>query len=132
LREFNFDKVYIVDYIIPFDEVTDDLIEEIYNMNGLWGQGLKETLIAIENIEVKTEDIMLKGDKKETVSFEKDGLEFIKFKCKSNEYETMIGSDDGWGTDVEKVVLNIVGKCSVNDYNNERKLQIVIEDFEVI
>jgi hypothetical protein len=32
----------------------------------------------------------------------------------------------------ERLVIDVVGKCSINEYNGERKSQVVIEIIEVV
>lgn len=133
LKNINFDKVYTVDYIIPFEELTDDIIESIDRMKDIWGQGIKESLIAITNIKVLTNEIHLIGDKKNTIGFTIEDIGFIKFKCTNEDYEYLLGEDDGWGeNNITEIELNVIGKCNVNDFGGKRKLQIIVEDWELI
>jgi single-stranded-DNA-specific exonuclease len=82
-------------------------------------------LIAIKDIEVNKDEIYLNGKTSKTLKFTYKGIEFIKFFSSEDEWEILISKG-------ERLVIDIVGKCSINEYKGEKKPQIVMEDYEVI
>ena len=90
----------------------------------LWGQGVEEPLIAIENIKVEFNDITLMSEyKNPTLKITlPNGVNMIKFKSSRDEKEALSHNP----------VLNIVGKCEANEWGGNVTPQIIIEDYEVI
>ena len=131
LKNVQFDTSYQVDFIIPFDELEDEIVCTISLLKGLWGKGLEEPLIAITDVEVDIKDINVVGKSNNTIKFNIDGLDFIKFKVKEDDMLLKLASD--WNNEIsnsDNYVLNIVGKCSINSWDN--KPQIIISDYEII
>ena len=131
LKNVKFDTSYQVDFIIPFDELEDEIVCTISLLKGLWGKGLEEPLIAITDVEVDIKDINVVGKLNNTIKFNIDGLDFIKFKVKEDDMLLKLASD--WNNEIsnsDNYVLNIVGKCSINSWDN--KPQIIISDYEII
>ena len=116
-------KHFYVDFIIPFDELTDDFIGTLNVLKKHWGKGIKEPYIAIENIDVHPEEVSVMGKEMNTVKINVDGIEFIKFKCDLTE-KLMTMEED--------FTMNIVGKCSMNDFNGKVTPQIIIEAYEIV
>lgn len=83
---------------------------EIGNLEDLWGKGLDEPLVAIENIVITKDNIsLLSPDRTPTLKFElPNGISFIKFGSNKDEYEELKKH--------EKIVINVVGKCATNLY----------------
>jgi single-stranded-DNA-specific exonuclease len=117
--------MYEVDFIQTGNKVNKDLIFEIDKHKDLWGFKVDEPLIAFKEIEVNKDDIQLMGKHKNTIKITYKGIEYIKFFSNEETYEGIVSKG-------ERLVLNIIGKCSVNEYNNEKKPQVLIEDFEVV
>ena len=131
LKNVEFDTSYQVDFIIPFDELEDEIVCTISLLKGLWGKGLEEPLIAITDVEVDIKDINVVGKSNNTIKFNIDGLDFIKFKVKEDDMLLKLASD--WNNEIsnsDNYVLNIVGKCSINSWDN--KPQIIISDYEIL
>lgn len=97
-------------------------------MKSLWGQNINEALVAIENLKVTKEMLFLmaKGKPSQALKIQlPNGVACIKFRVSEEEYETLF-------TETGCVVLNVVGKCEVNEYYNSVTPQIIIEDYEII
>lgn len=125
LKEMNLDiDNHDVDFVIPIKQLTDSLISEIHSHKNIWGHKVDEPLLAIKDVEVNTSEIYLNGKTTKTLKFESKGIEFIKFFSNNDEWETLKGKGD-------RIVLEVVGKCSINEYMGKKKAQIVIEDYEV-
>lgn len=116
-------KHFMVDFIVPFEELNDDFVAELNTLKRHWGKGLKEPLIAIEGIDVHTEEVSVLGKDMTTVKVAVDGIEFIKFKCDFSE-ELMAIQED--------FKMNVVGRCSMNEFNGRVTPQIIIEDYQII
>lgn len=116
-------KHFYVDFVVPFEELTDDFIATLNVLKKHWGKGIKEPFIAIENIDVHAEEVSVMGKEMNTIKINVDGIEFIKFKCDFSE-KLMTIQDD--------FRMNIVGKCSLNEFNGKVTPQIIIEDYEII
>jgi single-stranded-DNA-specific exonuclease len=115
-------KHFYVDFVVPFEELTDDFIGTLNVLKKHWGKGIKEPFIAIENIDVHAEEVSVIGKEMNTIKINVDGIEFIKFKCDFSE-KLMTIQDD--------FKMNIVGKCSLNEFNGKVTPQIIIEDYEI-
>jgi single-stranded-DNA-specific exonuclease len=131
LKDVEFDgNNFTVDYIIPFEELSDDLIFCIDSMKNLWGKDVNESLIAVENIEVQNNEIQILGKTSNTLKFTADGVDFIKFFIKEDEELVKRSSD--WESENKVFTINVVGKCSSNIWNKEKKPQIIISDYQII
>jgi len=117
------DKVFWVDFIIPFSELSDELIFTIANLKDNWGQGIKEPLIAITDIDVQNEEISVMGKNMDTIKINIDGLSFIKFKCDLN--------DELINNKKDIVRIDVVGKCSINEWEGSVTPQIIMEEYEI-
>ncbi|MED4883107.1 hypothetical protein [Bacillus smithii] len=126
LRDVEIDiDVYEVDFIIPANQLSKSFINEIYQYLHLWGYKVEEPLIAIKEIEINSEQIRLIGSKKNTLKFTYEGIEYIKFFSSVEEWESLTKKG-------ERLVIDVVGKCSLNEYRGKITPQIVIEDYEVV
>ncbi|PLR72191.1 DHH family phosphoesterase [Bacillus sp. UMB0728] len=117
-------SLHDVDFIISSKQLKKQFIKDIHKHQDLWGHQLDEPLLAIKDVEVNRDEIYLNGKTTKTLKFESKGIEYIKFF--SSESEWIALKDHG-----ERLVLDVVGKCSVNEWNGETKSQIVIEDYAV-
>lgn len=124
LKDFPIENVYNVDFVLEEADIDNFLIQEIHDMRHLWSRGLDEPLIAIKNVKFYKSDILLMGAKENTIKLYSNELAYMMFKKDKELHEKL--------TENEYVVLDIVGKASVNEYNNNISYQIIVEDFEII
>ena len=131
LKDFDFTPSYNVDYIYSSpEEISNKEVLEIADMEYVCGpgcQGLEESLVAIENLKITKDNLVLMSpDKKPTLKINlQDGLSLIKFGSSKEEYESLY-------SDLGCVIVNIVGKCSKNFWNGIISPQIKIEDYEIV
>ena len=129
LNEFfrieTFEKIYCIDFKIPFEEVSFEFIKDICDLKYIYSTNIQEPLIYIENVTVNTENIKLLGENKNTIKIETDEVDFIKFKTNEESYNNMVDWKD-------KITLNIVGRASINEYNGKMYGQMIVEDWEVV
>ena len=131
LKDFNFTNSYRVDFIWNANEIDkyqNDILK-IGELSNIWGQGLKEPYIAIENIKVNQDNLILMSpDKKPTLKIIlPNGLTLIKFKSSQEEYELLQPTSEN-----NCVIINIVGTCNLNEWMGNINPQIIIEDYNVI
>lgn len=127
LKDITFDPCYKVDKIYQEDDVKNDDILDIAHLKPIWGQGIEEPLIAIENIKVTMGNITLMSpDKHPTLKILlPNGIELIKFRSSLEEFESLCNSASGCTR------INIIGKCEKNEWNYKINPQIIIEDYEI-
>ena len=132
LKDVEFsNSTYYVDFIIPFEELEDELIFQIELLKSLWGKGLDEPIITITNVEIKASEIEVIGKKSDTLKLSIDGIEFIKFKIDDD--DKLVKETSSWTDSEDKIFkLDIVGKCSSNEWNGIKTPQILIEDYNIV
>lgn len=125
LKDVDNVSVHLVDFIIPAKQLNESFIYGLSKHKDLWGQKVEEPLIAIKDVEINKDEIYLNGKTSKTLKFIHKGIEYIKFFSNEEEWNSIRDKGD-------RLVIDIVGKCSINEYKGEKKPQIVIEDYEVI
>ena len=131
LQDVSMDKIYQVDFVVNIDELSIALIQEIDKYQDLWGHGMSEPLVAVENILLQRKDIHLQGKNQDSIAFTVNDIKFVQFKLKPGDpiYDFM---SDWSGNDEDWIELNIVGECSINEYKGMYTPQIMIKDCEVV
>lgn len=113
--------IYCVDGIYNSKSLNKAIVISVASMGKIWGTTVKEPLFAIEKLQIDSSKINLIGSKKNTISFQYNDIDFIKFNSSEEEYQKIIiGQKD--------VEFTIIGRFSVNEYNGNTKPQILIED----
>ena len=107
---------------IAADEDIRDIILDIGNHAGIWGQQNDEPLIHVRDINVTMNDVKIMGKNMDTVKIEKFGIAYMKFHAKDLIEELKQYS---------KVKLEIVGRANVNYWGGNVIPQIFIDDYEV-
>lgn len=131
LKDVDFSHYYEVDFIINAEDLDIVFIKAMDELKVFYGQGIRESLIAITNIKVARNEIDLIGKDGNTLKFlYNDEIEFIKFR--TNEDDVVIKWLNDWESVEDEIELNIVGKAGINNFKNILIPQITIEDYEVI
>ena len=107
---------------IAADSDLADIIQDIGNHNGIWGQQNPEPLIHVSDINISANDVQVMGKNKDTVKFEKFGIAYMKFHAKDlieqlKQYSSM--------------KIEVVGRANMNEWGGRVTPQIFIEDIEV-
>lgn len=128
LKDCDFNPFYKVDFIWNFYDFKPNDIIELAELNNIWGQGVEQPLIALENIQITPKDLTLMSpDKSPTLKIQlPNGTSLIKFKSSQEEYESLLPSELGCTS------INIVGTCNINEWNGKISPQIQIENYEII
>jgi len=125
--EITNDKIHKVDFI--FENTIDyKIIRDIHSMQHLFSSFVKEPLIAINNVNIDLLGFNAFGNEnKKHWKFQNDVIEFIKFN--SPEDDEMLNIDTFM---YSNVVMNIVGKTSINIFGSKTTPQLIIEDYQIV
>lgn len=126
LKDFEFAPVYKVDFIFNGADFQSNIILKIAELKSIWGQGIEEPYVAIRRLAVHKNNVsLLSKDKNPTLKITlPNGTNIMKFKSSEEEYEVL--------TSAEVTYIDLVGKCSANEWNGMTTPQILIEDYEVV
>ncbi len=127
LLNVEFNPCYKVDFIFNgFDFDARDILT-MANYADLYGQGIEEPYIAIENLKVTKDNITLMSrDKNPTLKITlPNGVSLIRFKSSEEEYEKLY-------SDLGCVKINVVGQCRKNEYYGQTTAQIEIVEYEIV
>ena len=118
------EKCYSVNFIRDaMDNDIDNLIRDVGEYGYIWSNQNDEPTLYIDNIILSTNEIQIIGTNRDTVKFIKNGITYIKFKA--NELiDELSGMKD--------IIMKIVGRCNINEWNGIKNSQIVIDDYEII
>lgn len=131
LQKVDFNPAVPCDFIFDIDELDVGFIQTIDQYNWLWGTGIKEPKIAVENIAIQRSDIHIQGKDFNSITFAIDDIKFVQFNMKEN--NPLLEWASAWdGEDTDEIMINIVGEVSINEYKGILTPQVVIKDSEVI
>ena len=118
------EKCYSVNFIRDaMDNDIDNLIRDVGEYGYIWSNQNDEPALYIDNIILSTNEIQIIGTNRDTVKFTKNGITYIKFKA--NELiDELSGMKD--------IIMKIVGRCNINEWNGTKNPQIIIDDYEII
>ena len=130
LKEYSVDYTYFVDFIIPFEELGDNVFFEMGKLKYIYGQKVDEPLFAILDIDVLLNKVeIIRGKTGTTLKFEVDGINFIRFKVRDDDELLRICED--WDYDKPEARINIVGRIGINSYGGMKSKQVVISDLQI-
>lgn len=125
LKDLDFSARYLVDFIFEINNISLSDLFEIANLKHLWGKGLDESMIAIRGLKITKDKLtLMSANQNPTLKIQEGELSFIKFKSSQEELESLLS--DGY------VEIDIVGKCSINEWNGIFSPQILIEDYSIM
>lgn len=126
LENYEYDDTIYCDFILDVYDLDYDFIKTIDDSRWLYGTGIEEPIVAIENIEIPSEDCVVMGKNLDSVAFMHGGVKYCKFKCQEDDELLQFAN----GLCEDFATLNIVGKCSINEYKGNYTAQIIIDDYE--
>ncbi len=127
LENYHYDDTIYCDFILDCDAIDTWFVKTIDDSKWLYGTGIEEPTVAVENITVTAEDCMVMGQNLDAIAFMHNGIKYCKFKCKEDDELLDFAS----GTGDEEITINLVGKCSMNTYGNSTTAQFIIDDYEI-
>lgn len=125
LKNFDFSPCYKIDFIYNVNLFNSKDILQIADLKSLWGKGVEEPLVLIQDLKITKNNLhLMSPDNKPTlkINLSKD-IEIIKFKSSKEEYENLLS--DGY------TLINVIGKCSKNEWNGKITAQIIVDDYEI-
>ena len=127
LASFNFSQKYFIDLIYDASILTGDDVLQIANYDNLWGQGVEEPFILVENIKVTNENISLLKETTLKITIPTENgqtITLIKFGSSQEEFDRL-------HSDLGSVTINVIGHFQKNIWNGFISPQIMIEDYEI-
>lgn len=117
------EAVYSVDFIWNTDDVNGEAILSIADFDKYIGQGFVEPLVAVSNIKINNNIVMMKSNTVKITT--ENGIDIIAFRMPDEEFEKLasLSSDE---------CLNIVAKCDKNTWNGVTRPQLHLKDYEII
>ena len=128
LKDICYDTTFIVDYILNEYEVDFALVNDLIKLEDYVGQGIPETLIAIEDIQLSKKDFEIIGKNSNTITFRLNDIKFIMFNANNQLLEWL---SDEW-SESGNVKFIIVGAPTINNFNGVKELQVNIKGMNVI
>jgi single-stranded-DNA-specific exonuclease len=127
----DFNPTIPCDFIFDVNELNIGFIQTIDQYSWLWGTGIKEPKVAVENIVICREDIHVQGKNFNSIAFTNNDIKFVKFNMKDD--DPLLEWASAWdGEDCDKITINVVGTVGINEFQGVRTAQLVIEDSEII
>lgn len=110
-----------VDFILSEDELTADLIEEVYKYEYIWGKGIEQPTFGME-ITLDTTKI-IPSNSSSMIKWSIKGIDFVQF---TGDERLLVLKDDN-----KEVVLQIVGTLGVNCFLGRCTPQVMINELEI-
>ena len=107
---------------IAADGDLADIVIDIGNHDGIWGQQNPQPMIHVSDINISSSDVQIMGKNKDTVKFEKFGVAYMKFHAKDLIEEL---------SKYSSMKIEVVGRANLNEWGGRVTPQIFIEDIEV-
>ena len=104
------------------DSDLKNLIYDIAEYEDIYGQKMTEPLIYVDSINLKQGEWRVMGQRKDTVSWEKNGVKYIQFHAADlieelNQYP--------------EVQIEIVGRATLNEWMGNVSPQIMVKSYEI-
>ena len=131
LQDVDFNQPIPCDFVFDIDEFDISFIHEVDQYSWLWGTGIKEPKVAVENITICRDDINVQGKNFNSVSFMNNDIKFVKFNMEED--DPLLEWASAWdGEKEDKITINIVGEVGIKEYKGAYTAQVIIEDSEII
>lgn len=127
LVDVDFNLPIPCDFIFDINDLSISFIYEVDKYNWLWGTGIKEPKVAVENIQVKRKDIHVQGKNFNSVTFVVNDIKFVQFNMKED--DPLLEWVSAWdGEDDDQITLDVVGTVGINAYQGVYTAQFIIEN----
>ena len=131
LQSVDFNVPIPCDFVVDIDELSVDFIHEVNKYGWIWGTGVKDPIIAIENIVIQRSDIHVQGKNFDSIAFTVDDIKFVQFKMAED--DDLLAWVSSWdGEDTDEIELNVVGEVSISEYKGVYTPQVIIKESQVI
>ncbi len=120
------ESAYAVDFIFDATDLNPKDILDIGSLSSYWGQGVKESIVAIKNIKITSKNkTLMSPEKNPSLKIIVDNISLIKFGIDVHLYESIAPND------YTSTYIDVIGKCNINNWNGNISPQILIENFEI-
>ena len=131
LKTVNFNLPIPCDFIIDVDDLNINFIQEVDQAKWIWGTGVKEPKIAVENIIIMRPDIHVQGKDFDSVAFVINDIKYVMFKM--SEDDPLLNWASDWdGDEWDEIAINAVVEVSLNEYKGVFTPQCIITDYNII
>ena len=130
LKDVVYDSSYLVDFLMDIDDIDIGFVSDINSFHSIWCTGIKEPLVAVTNITVARKDIEVQGKENNSIAFQYNDIKFVQFKMKPE--DPLLAFMNEWGDPEDEISFDVVGTCSINNYEGKLYPQFIIKDVEVI
>ena len=123
------EPIYYVDAIWNGDTVPIDVeaIKDIAQYDNLWGTGLKEPIVTLEDIKITASMVTIYEKTTNTLKITLPNVTLMKFRISDEEYELFNNiSPEGY------IKVTFIGECRLNEFNGRVTPQIEIKDYDVL
>jgi len=128
LKDIDFGTEEIeVDAILRGRRISHDILTDFAKYNYLYGMGIPQPKFAFE-IFITRDMINLIGKERNTIKFNYNNIEFIKFGAKDIIAELFKEEDDAFVDINPKLRVKIVGRAQYNEFNGTKTLQIIMDN----
>lgn len=123
---------HIVDFIISnISNIAPSDFFLIQTYKNLWGKGIEEPIFVIENIPFYPMNLDVLGKKSDTVKYTYSKIEFMFFRCSSEEQILKIANGQEYDPK-KQYAINVVGKLGISSFAGRTKNQMIVDDYEII
>lgn len=124
LKDLNIEPVYMVDYVFYDKNVNSQVIKDIASMNYFWGADMPESLVAIDNIKINKDNVIIYKKSSNTLKIILDEIDLLMFNISDELCKELENSK-------ENKEICVVGTCHINEWNGNTTPQIYIKDIEI-
>lgn len=117
-KEIIIGKEYEVDFELEATELEDWIVDELAKYEDEFGNGIDSPLLFIKGINLNSNEVTINRN---NIIFNYNYIKFIK-KFATNILKNQF-------LDRDNIELNLIGKCSIDTYNNKGQIEIV--DLEI-
>jgi single-stranded-DNA-specific exonuclease len=127
----DFNPTIPCDFIFDIDDLDIGFIQTVDQYNWLWGTGIKEPKVAVENITICREDVRVQGKNFNSISFANNDIKFVKYNMKED--DPLLEWASAWnGDDGDSIAINVVGTVGINEFQGVRTAQFIIENSDIV
>jgi single-stranded-DNA-specific exonuclease len=117
------EPVYYVDFIWNPTDIFGQDILDIARLEKYIGKDFTEPLVVVQNVEVTKDNIQMMKSNTVKITLP-NGVSMIRFFMPDEEFKQLY-SENG------SVIIDVIGKCTINEWLGKEYPQIKIEDFNV-
>lgn len=127
LSNMNDQAIYYVDYIYDSNTINKQNILDIANLEDLWGKDMDEPFIAVRNLKITPDMVTIYDKRGYTIKIKTPSeIDLIKFRATEQDCEIFQTNNTGF------IQVNIIGRCSRNEWMGNISPQIFIQDYQQI